>query len=408
MTSLTSPSLSSAKAAARLFLWAYVASCVLFWWLPDILFWIVMGETPEGNWWAIRVSALALVVFVFSYLLPQSPIRRSIFSESTLNTCERFLYKATLIWSFPAFVFGLHFGLYRWTVQYGEGNSIPFLQQVVLYVHMFLAFAFLGVVKDIKENRRRIGIVVFLTVLPRLIVSLHWGRFFLAQALVPILLIALARGWVKLSSMRVLQLSIIALFLFLVPPLMRGNQVFGTDSSGQYAILDFLKSGSPLVFLQENRDLATPCPPLLISLTQKVFPYGALHICTVDVGDAKNIPASLENLLTHEYSDDLLLGSGSIYLLELYLTGGVFAIVIGTVAFAISCRRFIEWIGQRSLFAGIWAECLSRALLAPRGNLGYVYERIPSLLVATLLVVFFCQLINALRQAPAQSPSPGA
>jgi hypothetical protein len=47
----------------------------------------------------------------------------------------------------------------------------------------------------------------------------------------------------------------------------------------------------------------------------------------------------------------------------------------------------VGWVGKRSLFSGIWAECLTRALLAPRGDLGYVFERIPSLVCATLLVV---------------------
>ena len=47
----------------------------------------------------------------------------------------------------------------------------------------------------------------------------------------------------------------------------------------------------------------------------------------------------------------------------------------------------MQWSCSRSLFVGIWVECLTRALLAPRGNLGYVYERIPSLVLATFFVV---------------------
>jgi hypothetical protein len=71
----------------------------------------------------------------------------------------------------------------------------------------------------------------------------------------------------------------------------------------------------------------------------------------------------------------------------LYVTGGLFAVYFGSVLFGFTCRSFLAWCGKRSLFAGIWAECLTRALLAPRGNLGYVYERIPSLVLATWLVV---------------------
>jgi hypothetical protein len=81
-----------------------------------------------------------------------------------------------------------------------------------------------------------------------------------------------------------------------------------------------------------------------------------------------------------------LTGKGSNYLLELYLTGGIGAIILGSVIFGFTNRCFVQWISQRSLFAGIWAECLSRALFAPRSTLGYVYERIPSLLLATMIV----------------------
>ncbi len=82
-------------------------------------------------------------------------------------------------------------------------------------------------------------------------------------------------------------------------------------------------------------------------------------------------------------------------MLELYLTGGIGAIILGSVFFGFSSRCFIQWISQRSLFAGIWAECLSRVLFAPRGTLGYVYERIPSLVIATLIIVGLAWIASA-------------
>ena len=81
-------------------------------------------------------------------------------------------------------------------------------------------------------------------------------------------------------------------------------------------------------------------------------------------------------------------------MLELYLTGGIGAIIFGSFLFGLTSRCFLGLISGRSLFAGIWAECLSRALFAPRSTLGYVYERIPSLLMATMIVVAVARFLH--------------
>jgi O-antigen polysaccharide polymerase Wzy len=155
-----------------------------------------------------------------------------------------------------------------------------------------------------------------------------------------------------------------------------------------------------LGYFQDNTDISYPCPPLLVSFTAKVIPYAAIGLCTTDVGDDKGIAATMDRLLTKEYSNDMRAGTGGNYLLELYLTGGLVAIILGSLLFGFSCRRFVELTGHRSLFAGIWAECLSRALFAPRGNLGYVYERIPSLLLATAAVIVLSWSFRKLRTPP--------
>jgi hypothetical protein len=102
------------------------------------------------------------------------------------------------------------------------------------------------------------------------------------------------------------------------------------------------------------------------------------------------MPATLNRILTVNDPASFqgtVSGTGSNYLLDLYLFGGLSAVYGGSALFGFSCRRFVSWIGQRSLFSGIWAECLTRALFAPRGDIGYVFERIPSLVATTLLVV---------------------
>lgn len=388
------------KATSWVFLGTYAFACCWFWWLPNILYATLGYDTGISNW-TICVSVMALILFIVGFWLPAPSVRRPACSTRTLELCRDFAYKATLIWSLPAFAFAWHFGLSRWNVVYGSGDRIPLLYQAVLYVHLFLGTLFIGAAV-ISRQRKQIIVAAAVTILPRLFISLHWGRFFLAQGALPILLIALSRGWIKINRRRVLELSVVALFILFVPALTRGTKVLGVSSSGQYDVLGFLKAGDTLSFLENNRNLHWNCPPLLVSLTAKVVPYHTLDVCTIDIGDDLRVPAVLDSLLTHEYSDDIRTGTGGNYLLELYLTGGLAAIIVGTLIFAYSCRRFLDWIGRPSLYAGIWAECLSRAFLAPRGNLGYVYERIPSLLLATFAVIVTCWVLGNLSRPSCQ------
>jgi hypothetical protein len=397
---------SPTKVTSRIFLLAYVCACLWFWWVPNILYAAVGYDTGISSW-TIVMSVTALIVFIVGYSLPAPSLHVFATPTRNLELFREFAYKGTIIWAFPAFAFALHFGLVRWNVPYGSGDRIPLLHQAVLYIHLFLGTLFIGAA-DFNRQRRQIAIAAAVTILPRLFISLHWGRFFLAQGVLPILLIALARGWINITGKRALQLCIAALFILFVPALTRGTGVLGVNESGQLAVLSFLKAGDTLSFLENNRNLHWVCPPLLVSLTAKVVPYHTLGVCTIDVGNTRGVPAALDTLLTHEYSNDLATGTGGNYLLELYLTGGITAIIFGTLIFACTCRRFIDWIGHPSLYAGIWAECLSRALLAPRGNLGYVYERVPSLLLATLLVILVCRMGNVLRQPPVPLAAPAS
>jgi hypothetical protein len=87
------------------------------------------------------------------------------------------------------------------------------------------------------------------------------------------------------------------------------------------------------------------------------------------------------------------------------LSGGLFAVIVGSALFGLCCRWWVENTGKQSILAGVWAESLVRSLMAPRGTLGYEFERIPSLLLATALVALLCWAGNVLRTKPAVSSS---
>jgi O-antigen polysaccharide polymerase Wzy len=383
----------------RAFYLAFLFACLLFWWLPSLLFFLAGIDDPVKSW-ALWMSVAGIIAFTVGYLLPPVCLRTEI-PQTVLDDCENLAWHTTFWLAIPALILAVQFFLYRGTVEYGEGEGLSLVHQGVLYTHMFAGFLYLGCARDKWENRRRIVGTVILVTLPRLIISLHWARFFLAQAVVPILFIALARGWIHMSIKRWVQLGIIALTILFVPALTRGDQFLA-----QSELLGFFASGSSLQLLQDNAnlDLAKWCPPLFVSLTDKVIPYNLLGACTVDLWGQKGLPATLDRILTYNdpAADGNLRGTGSNYLLELYLSGGVTALLVGSVLFGYSNRCFIDWTGRRSLFAGIWAECLSRSLFAPRTTVGYVFERIPSLVFVTLfiaLVLFIARATSGTAQA---------
>jgi hypothetical protein len=369
------------------FLSAFIFACFLFWWLPSILFRVVIHGADAVEDQTIVVSVIALALFTAAYLLPRQRRMRSQFSTPVLDGCVDFAFKASALLFVPALAIAVQLFENSAGVTYGEGDQIPGPYQAVLYAHLFFGFMYLGAADPSRQGWRRTWAVVILFTLPRLIESLHGGRFFLAQALVPAMLIAIGRGWICFSWKRIAQIVSLALLIFYLPPLTRGDAIVG-----QQETIDFISAGSTLLLFQNNQDLnlSGQCPPLLVSLTAKTIPYGLLNLCTVDFAGLKGMPATLNRILTINDPTTFggtVAGTGSNYLLELDLSGGLLAVFAGSALFGLSCRHMVSWVGKRSLFSGIWAECLTRALLAPRGDLGYVYERIPSLVCATLLVV---------------------
>jgi hypothetical protein len=383
------------------FLAAFAFACTLFWWLPSIIYRLLNIDDPVNNG-PILISVLALGCFVFGYLLPRNNRRLSFMSDTLMDECAQVAWKLTVLLAIPAILLALQFSLYRASVDYGSGEGVPAIDQAVFYMHLFFGFMFLGGARQGKD-KRRIFISIILLALPRLVVSLHWGRFFLAQGVLPIVIIAIARGWVKLSAKRVLQLAVLAIAIVFVPSFTRGDNLVGGSE-----VVQFFAAGSTLKLFQDNSDLdlSGRCPPLMVSMTAKVVPYHVMGVCVIDIWGMKDLPATLDRILTYNEpsSVDSLTGTGSNYLLELNLSGGFVSVLFGSAIFGLTCRKFLVWAGRRSLFAGIWAECLTRALLAPRSNLGYVYERIPTLVLATALVIIVSRIV--VLRSPESDRSP--
>ncbi len=391
------PQFVAERHAAYLFALAFLGACGLFWWLPSLINRYVLDGFDLVANPILALSVVAAVVFLVGFFLlaPRKPAQPAA-AGWELDGCADWGYAFALALALPALVLAVHFLLQRVQVEYGSGEGIPFVHQTVLYTHMFFCLLYLGAKRDAFDDRGRLLLVIVLLLLPRLIVSLSWGRFFVAQAIVPVVLLALSRGWLRLNPLLIFNLLLVVALVIFLPAVLRGDQIFGDQE-----LVQFFAHGSTLRLFQNNLDfdLTGRCAPILVSLTAKIIPWGALHECTIDLWGQQQLPATLDRLLAYAEigSTDALVGPGSNYLLELFLFGGIGAIVFGSLLLGWGARWFIHWLSVPSIFAGIWVECLTRTLFAPRSNFGYVFERIPSLLLAILVVAALAYLTHHRR-----------
>jgi hypothetical protein len=260
------------------FLCAFVFSCFLFWWLRSLLVRFVFHIEDPVEDSTIAISILALILFMAGYLFPTLGRSSRQFSEETLDACGEFSYSATKLIAIPSLAIATQIW-FSW-IDRASSSGLPRIwsYQAVLYTHLFFGYMFLGAADPQKLGWRRLWTATILVTLPRLIISLHGGRFFLGQAVVPAVLIVVARGWIRISDKRILQFAALALFIIFVPAITRGDVLIGPDND-----LQIFMGSNVLGLFQNNTDLSLNdnCPPLLISPTAKLIPYSELGVCAV-------------------------------------------------------------------------------------------------------------------------------
>lgn len=386
---------SGRDAALRMFMTAFLFACFLFWWLATLLYRMALKVPDPVHDWTLLLSFASVMLFLIGYLLPVARLRWRSVPPATLEATEDISFLAIKVLSIPAIALALYYAKQLSTVSYGSSGGIPFFAQAVFYPYLFFGLMYLGSVKTGPATRRKIVLTCALMIIPRVLITLHYGRFFAAEAIVPVVFLSVARGWIHLRKRRVAGLALLVLALIFVPAYTRGDKL-----GGQNAMVNFLATGSTLKLFQDNEQLslAGRCPVLLVSMTAAVVPYHALGVCTISYEGLRHVPATLDRILTVNQVGSATktgAGTGSNYMLELYLSGGMTALLIGSIAFGYACKLMVWHLADRSIFTGIWAMCLARALLAPRGNLGYVFELIPGYVVATL----FAALLGIMLQA---------
>lgn len=376
----------------KLYLSAFFFACLLFWWMPTLVQ-AVQGRASEVEYGVLSISAGAFIFFLFSYLLSPPIKYPRLTSFNGVRNVNLISKKLTLLLLPVAIVVAVRFFLSRGGAEYGYGEGLSTAEQAVLYLHLYFGLVYFATLQGGNIKSIIIIMMFFVVAIPRLIISLRWGRFFFAQAIVPIIFLLLAQGLIILTRRKIIWLAIVAVFIVFIPALARGDDLYDFD-----ALLQFFSRGSTLILFQDNMslDLGKYCEPILVSLTAKLIPYSLLNVCTIDIWGQNGLPATLDRILAYnEIGDsDALVGPGSNFILELYLLGGWVSVVVGSAFLGFIARQFVRSIMIGSIFSAIWVESLVRLLLAPRSNFGYVFERIPSLFLTSLLFLLLVYTIE--------------
>lgn len=373
----------------------FFISCSVFWWLGNL--------ADDPNWTiTYETNILSIISFILisaAYFLYKPKKKEVIVSVPQYG--EKLLFLIFSILTVLSLAVSLDFMSLRMDFTYGEGDNISLPTQVIMYAHLFFGIFFFGIIAQrLQTSKIKIIMVPILLLTPRLIVSLVWGRFYLVQALLPLIFMTLISPHYKFNWKHPILICVMGLFVFIVPPIFRGDDLQSTES-----LKNFLIHGSTLSLIDKYSYLKNTikCNPFIVSSTSKMFPYSFFGLCTIDVWGEKGLPATLDRLLAYEETGniDILAGPGSNLLLELQLSGGFIGVVLGSILFGFMNKFSAVKLYGNPVYASIWVEILTRSLLVPRSNFGYVIERIPALFIACfflsrLLKIKVCTKENAI------------
>ncbi len=382
------------------YLFAFIFSTIVFWWLPSIILFILDLPMMVSNE-TLGISILALLLYSLGYIIVGN--KKISFIKTSKDATQRVAKLSKKIIFFlmlPSLIFSILFYLSRIGTTYGEGAGIPILYQSFFYLEMTFFFMYISTTNDKELNPKIFWFIVFVSILIRFIVSATWGRFFVGQIIVAFLIVAIIRRWLVFDRKGIFKVIAITLFIFFVPAIMRGDFKSSSKQYSENLFIEFVTAGSTLKLFEDNKnlDLSSNCNPLFVSLFAKTIPFSFVGSCTIDIWGEYNLPATLDRILAEnelgKNSMKSLRGPGSNYLLELYISlNGNIGIIIGSFIFGIISRFSVNSLHYPTIFGLIWIEILSRALFAPRSNIGYVFERIPSLLLLSFLMLILANSI---------------
>jgi hypothetical protein len=285
----------------------------------------------------------------------------------------------------------------RWGTEYGEGDSMPYVFQIFLYAHLYTFFFYLRFVDGTEVKSQRFVLVSLAVLLPRLLISSHWGRFFVGQAILPFVFALLVGGNVKVRMRHLLTIIIGATCIYFVLPLIRGDDVGG---QGTESVLRFIASGGPVHLVGQVEEIDAAYPNVNFFKTGLVGPFAPSLLSAeerIDIWGQEGAPLTLDRAFAELegigfYS---LTGPGSVYVADLLVLGGLGMLIAGSIVIGalLACTRSLYRLPV--LLSLALFDIFSKVVFLPRTSFTYLIDRIVILTVICYFMLYCVRRIGA-------------
>jgi hypothetical protein len=375
-------------------LFIFLVGAAVFWVVPEairiIYFNTYQDDTVYSN------LALSAAVVATSYVLAAIFLDRVVTVTPAPSERDTALRLSSRVISYLApvcMLLAVVFIGMRWGTDYGEGDSMPYAFQIFLYAHLYTFFFYLRFVDDVEIKSRRFIYMSLAVLLPRLLISTHWGRFFVGQAILPFVFALLVGGNIRVRMRHLLAIIAGAACIYFVLPLIRGDDVGG---EGTESVLRFIAGGGPVHLVGQVEDVDAAYPNVNFFKTGLIGPFAPSLLSAeerIDIWGQEGAPLTLDRAFAELegigfYS---LTGPGSVYVADLLVLGGMGMLVAGSIVIGIllACTRSLYRLPV--LISLALFDIFSKVVFLPRTSFTYLIDRI---VVLTIICYFMLYCVR--------------
>lgn len=375
-------------------LFVFLVGTMAFWAVPEAIRIYVFQQYQEESvygYLALSAAVVALSYAAFTFWLKRTPLKQLIGHEveaARRISTQLITYLAPVSATLAVAFLGM-----RWGTEYGEGDSMPYAFQIVFYSHLYAFFFYLRFVDEREIRKRRFLLLSVAVVLPRLLIATHWGRFFVGQAVLPLVFAILVGGGVVVRARHVLMIVAGAVCIYFVLPMLRGDDV---AQDGSESVLKFIAAGGPVSLVGQVEDVNRAFPNVNFLKTGLVGPFAPGLLSSderIDIWGQEGAPLTLDRAFASLegigfYS---LTGPGSVYVADLLVLGGMAALVAGSVVIGgfLAATRFLYRLNP--LVSLALFDIVSKIIFLPRTSFTYLIDRI-------VVLTLFCAVLLRLSR----------
>ncbi|SAK92954.1 hypothetical protein AWB79_06885 [Caballeronia hypogeia] len=368
----------------------FMIGAAIFWVIPEAIrihFFETWQVEEVYAYLAVSAAVVALSYAAFVALLKRTA--SDVAGEAPAEAMRLFATTSIVLLTPICVALAAVFVAMRWSADYGEGDTMPYVFQIFLYSHLYLLFFYLRFVDEQEVKSRRFLLLSLAVVLPRLLISTHWGRFFVGQAVLPLVFAALVGGGIMVKGRHILLIVAGAALIYFALPMLRGDDVV---TGGSDSLLKFVAAGGPVSLVGQVEDVGRAFPNVDFLKTGLIGPFAPDLLNPderIDIWGQEGAPLTLDRAFAALegigfYS---LTGPGSVYVADLLVLGGFVALMAGSIVIGgfLALTRFLYRLNP--LFSLALFDIVSKTVFLPRTSFTYLIDRIVVLTLICALML---------------------